>query len=504
MFEEVIGNMPRVKRIIFVASYPPRKCGIATFTQDLLLSLKKLLPHIDFEVYAMLESVVSEYDFPPEVTLTIDQNDVRSYEYAAEMVQSQAKSTCIIVQHEYGIHGGEEGRNLLSFLQSVTCPVVTTLHTVIDDPSSELEKLTRSIIMLSRKVVALTEDSLLLCRKQYPEYSDKFVKILHGIHAQPFVLPEEAQKKLGLKDGTTLLTFGLLSRNKGIEYVIKALPRIIEVIPDLRYIIAGSTHPNVIKKEGEQYREELKALVVKLGLRKHVTFVEGYLPLNDVITYIQACDIYVATPLDERQAVSGTLSYALGAGRAVVSSAFKQAKEIVTSEVGRLVTPKNSDDIAAAVIELCSDSQKLVDMYKSSYALTRTMLWSNVADEYIYVLWHAALQHEMLFESLPSMSWSYLEKLTYKRGLLQFAKGSKPLPESGYTLDDNSRALQLVLKAYEQGNMGRDQAFKLAEKYMYIPPLPRGLPRGPGKEGSLRGTLVPLRYNKWHDASHKI
>lgn len=416
-----------------MGTYPPRECGIATFNQDLLRSSQLFLGEsISCKVAAMNLSSLDTYTYPPEVEWKIDQNNKREYVDLAKKFNQSPLVTGIIIQHEYGIYGGLDGDNLLTFIETCRKPIVVTLHTVLPEPSQNMKRVTERIIKRANIVVVLTQSSKEILEKLYFGAAEKVYVIPHGIHGTKFTTTTWAKKKLKLEVATVLSTFGLLSRGKGIEYVIQALPAIVKKHPSIVYLILGETHPVVRRKEGESYRKELAKLVTKLHLKKHVKFYDQYLVLTDLIEFLKATDIYVSTSINPNQAVSGTLSYALGTGRAVVSTEFAQAKEIVTEEAGLLVPIRNSEAYSEALIKLLSNKTKLKKMHRHAYETTRSMLWNNVAEKYSKLLKQ---------NILPPVNLTHLMVMTDEVGLFQFAKLDRPNKEFGYTLDDNARAL---------------------------------------------------------------
>jgi glycosyltransferase involved in cell wall biosynthesis len=455
----------RIKNIIFIASFPPRRCGIATFTQDLFNSMQTLMPDVKFSVIAMQES--KRYRrYPKEVIQTIDQKNVKSYDAAARYVNKDARSTIVVIQHEYGIHGGEWGENVLSLYGALRCPVVTTFHTVLADPPERMREVTETIMKLSDAVVVLTDTSAKILKQVYPDDAHKVSTIQHGIHPVVYSHPSESKSQFRISNRKVLLTFGLLGRAKGIENVIKALPALSKNIPDVMYLVVGATHPGVLKLEGESYRRELKRLAKELGVEKFIRFVPRYMPLKKILEYIKACDVYIATPLNPQQSVSGTLSYALGTGRPVISTNFSQAREIVTPDVGRLVEIGDVSAIADATVELFGDLQTLDNMGENAYKKTRSMLWSNVAYEYVKLLGSVSRSSEITLA--PDLKWRHLEKMTDKFGLFQFSTGTKPSRRSGYTLDDNARALQVIHKALGMDLISPESYKNLSEKYLGV------------------------------------
>lgn len=419
--------------IVFLSTYPPRECGIATFTQDLLQASTTFLgPLVDCKVAALNLSPLDTYTYPPEVEWQIDQNNKKEYRALAKIINSDSNISGAIVQHEYGIFGGVDGEKILSFMETCTKPMLVTLHTVLPKPTRHMRNLTGKIIRLASTIVVLTQNSKEIVEKLYPQSQSKVFVIPHGIHTSTFSDPKKYKEKLELKNHTIISTFGLLSRGKGIEYAISALPPVIKKYPSLLYLILGQTHPVVRRNEGEQYRLTLEKLVTKLGLEKHVKFYDQYLSLSDLLEFLKATDIYIATSINPNQAVSGTLSYALGAGRAAISTEFAQAKEIITKKTGRLVPIKNSQALTNALLDLLSDQKKLRKMHKNAYAATRPMLWSNVAEKYTSLLTRTVI---------PFLKLDHLHAMTDDFGLFQFAKLSAPNKAFGYTLDDNARAL---------------------------------------------------------------
>lgn len=419
--------------IIFMGTYPPRECGIATFTQDLLNSSKKYLGSgILCKVAAFNVSPLDKHIYPAEVEWEIDQNNKKKHIDLAKIVDSNPLITGVILQHEYGIYGGDEGENILYFMERCKKPIIVTLHTVLPTPAAKMKEVTEKVIKRADAIVVLTHNSKKVLEEVYPIASGKVYVIPHGVHPTAFSTTNLARKKLKLEKYTVLSTFGLLSRGKGIEYVIKALPSVVKKNPSVIYLLLGKTHPVIYRNEGESYRLELMKLISKLGLKKHVKFYNQYLNLSDLIQFLKATDIYVSTSINPNQAVSGTLSYAMGTGRAVVSTEFAQALEIVTPETGRLVPIKDSKALSKALIELLENKKRLKQMHKRAYEITRPMLWSNVASLYTKLLAQ---------KIMPPLNLHHLVEMTDEYGLFQFANLKKPDKDFGYTIDDNARAL---------------------------------------------------------------
>ncbi|MFH0773367.1 MAG: glycosyltransferase [bacterium] len=373
--------------IVFLSTYPPRECGIATFTQDLLLYCAKFLgDRIQCKVAAFNLTPLDTYKYPKEVAWEIDQNSKKEYIKLAKTLNDDVNVVGIIIQHEYGIFGGLEGNKILYFMQQCTKPILVTLHTILPSPLPQMKEVTEDIVKRADTLVVLTERSKEMVEQMYPRSIGKTFVIPHGIHPTEFSLQKKYKAKLELQKRTILTTFGLLSRGKGIEYVINALPTVIKKHPSLLYLVLGETHPVIRRNEGEEYRIELIKLVKKLGLQKHVKFYDQYLSLPNLFAFLKATDLYISPSTNPNQAVSGTFSYALGTGRAVISTQFSQAKEVVTGDIGRLVPIKDSCAITNALLDLLNDKKRLEHMHLNAYNKTRYMLWSNVAEKYINLL----------------------------------------------------------------------------------------------------------------------
>lgn len=418
--------------IVFLSTYPPRECGIATFSQDLLQYCQQFLgTSVTCKVAAFNLTPLDTHNYPSEVEWQIDQNNKKTHANLAKSINHNTHISGVIIQHEYGIFGGKEGVNILTFMQICKKPMLVTLHTILPLPTDEMKEVTIKIIDLAATIVVLTAKSKELLEKIYPNSIGKVFIIPHGIHPVPFSLSRESKKILELKKFTVLSTFGLLSSGKGIEYVIRSLPKVIKKNPSILYLVLGQTHPVIVRNEGEKYRIKLLQLITKLGLEKHVKFYDQYLSLPELFEFLRATDIYISTSTNPNQAVSGTLSYALGAGRAVISTQFAQAKEIVSEEIGRLVPIKDSNAITNAILDLLSNPERLKRMHLKAYESTRYMLWSNVAEKYINLLSRTII---------PEINVKHLYAMTDKFGLFQFASLSAPNQAFGYTLDDNARA----------------------------------------------------------------
>lgn len=434
--------------VVYVTTYPPRECGLATFSADLINYQDELFfGKVETKVVAMNTAAGTQHKYPSKVILEISENKRDEYVKAALELNAKEEVKIVSIQHEFGIFGNNYGENLIVFLENLKKPVVVTFHTVLPEPPVEMKQVMEKIIHYANYLVVMTELSKKLLRDIYGAPDHKIKVIPHGIHPQLYSDTKLAKEKLNLEDKLVLTTFGFLSRGKGIEYAIQALPGIIEKYPSTVYLILGQTHPVVFQKEGEVYRDKLLEEAARLGVREHIVFHNKYLSNEDLFLFLQATDIYLALSQEPNQAVSGTLTYALGAGRPVISTAFMQAKELVTPEVGMLIGFNDYNAIASEVLKLFSDPGKLSTMGKTAYFHTRDMTWPNVALSYM----------SMFASLLPALSEKnkymlpikidHLVKLTDDFGVFQFASLNNPDPSWGYTLDDNARAL-VVLSWY--------------------------------------------------------
>jgi len=431
--------------VVYVTTYPPRECGIATFSADLISYSDELfLGEIETKVVAINTTSIPKRNYSSKVLFEIVDNDKTDYILAAEKLNAMDEVKIVSIQHEFGIFGDNYGENLILFLEKLKKPVAITFHTVLPYPVDEMKLIMEKIIDNADRFVVMTELSKRLLITIYGAPEEKIKIIPHGIHPQLYEDTTNAKKILQLENKLVLTTFGLLSRGKGIEYAIEALPRIIEKYPNTIYLILGATHPIVLKNEGEIYRNELIAQAVRLGVQEHVVFHNEYLSIKNLLTFLQATDIYLSLSQNPDQAVSGTLTYGLGAGRAVISTPFMQAKEIINKEVGVLIDFNDHKSISEEVLKLFDDKEQLLNMGRSAYFCTRNMTWPNVA-----------LSYMSMFSSLfPSISEKnkymlpikidHLKKLTDDFGVLQFASLHNPDPKWGYTLDDNARALVVL------------------------------------------------------------
>lgn len=458
--------MPNI--LAFLSTYPPRECGIASFTADLTKTLNRLQSQFTCRIIAINNNVFDEYFYPGQVIYQVRQNRQKDFENIALELNKNKNVKLICIQHEFGIFGGEYGSYLLTFLRNIQKPVVTTLHTVIASPCSKMREVIKGIANYSQALVVMTKQSKNILIRDYAIAPSKIHIIPHGIHHYPFVLPSAAKKQLGLTKHTVLSTFGLLNPNKGIEYVLDALPQLIKVFPQILYLIIGKTHPGVIKREGERYRKMLAQKVRDLKISNHVRFYNEYVKLERLLLYLRASDLYVAPSLNPNQSVSGTLSYALGAGRPVISTPFIQAKETIRKSIGTLIDFKSAKSLQRALLKLLKNPSHLEQMAYNAYFFTRNMTWENVAITYqnLFTKLLPAGSLKNLLLRPPPIKLTHLQKLTDNFGIIQFAKLNTPDINSGYTLDDNARALIVVAWYYEKFQKNQNRILRMIKIYL--------------------------------------
>jgi len=451
--------------IVCLATFPPRQCGIATFTADLTNAIDQMFgPSVKSKIVAMNLTEVSHFPYPDKVILQINQPRREDYVNAANKLNQLKEVKLVNIQHEFGIFGGEYGSHLLCFLEKLQKPIVTTLHTVLPAPDERMRNLVQAIMKYSKGIIVMTHSSREILKKDYGLDPDRIQVIPHGIHHVTYRTSEYVKSALGISGKLILSTFGFLSPSKGVEYVIEALPKVVEKFPNVRFLIAGVTHPVVLGQEGETYRNFLTKKVHQLGLSNYVSFYNTYFDVNKLLQFLEATDVYLSTSLNPNQAVSGTLSYALGSGRPVISTAFAQAKQDITSEVGILIDFKNPPAFTDAIIKLLGNDRLRLQMGKNAYFRTRYMAWENVALSYLKYFSQFVPELTQGQRKLPPIKLAHLAKLTDNFGIIQFAKLTEPDLSSGYTLDDNARALIVATLHYKKFRI--HSSLKLASIYL--------------------------------------
>ena len=462
-------------KIAFVSDYLPRQCGIATFTHDLRKAVAAQDPGAECGVLAVNDQPEG-YEYAPEVRFEIGEQRLRDYQEAVNFLRFNGFDV-ICLQHEFGIFGGRAGSHVLAILREVDLPVVTTLHTILEEPTPDQRRVMDEIVRQSERLVVMTERGRRILQETYGAPAARIDLIAHGIPDTPFVEPSALKDQFGLEDRQVLLTFGLLSPGKGIEYVIRSLPEITRQHPDLIYVVLGATHPHLVRAEGESYRLSLERLAERLGMTQHVAFYNRFVELEELEQFIGAADIYITPYLTRAQATSGTLCYAFGCGKPVISTPYWHAEELLAEDRGVLVPFHDSASIAAAVCGLLADEARLDAMRARAYRAGRGMIWSEAARHYLASFRRARRDHrhlhgprlavrtlaEQLFE-LPELTLDHIERLTNSIGIFQHAAYAMPSYADGYCTDDNARALLLMilLEGSDHDTLARRQ---LATRY---------------------------------------
>ena len=452
----------KVRKIAFVGNHLPRKCGIATFTSDLLAAVAAAHPQSQcFSV--SVNDIQGGYEYPEVVRFEIEEQDLSSYLRAADFLNiSNVDIVCL--QHEFGIFGGPAGGHILALLRELRMPVVTTLHTLLREPKAEQRRVMQELVALSTRLVVMAERGRQMLQEIYQAPPAKIDLIPHGIPDVGFVDPTDFKDQFGVEGRVVLLTFGLLSPNKGIEYVLNALPHILAEFSNVVYIVLGATHPNELREHGEAYRLSLEILAKKNKLEKNVIFYNRFVELEHLKEFIGAADFYITPYLNEAQITSGPLAYTFGAGKVVISTPYWHAAELLTEDCGVLVPFGDAPAIAREVIDLLRDDTRRHAIRKNAYKLGREMVWSNVARLYMRSFELSQIEGtarsrkslatktlDQKPRELPELKLSHLSRMTDSTGIFQHAILSIPNFSEGYCTDDNARAFILAVLLSELG-----------------------------------------------------
>jgi glycosyltransferase involved in cell wall biosynthesis len=454
-------NRSEIRKIAFVGDYVPRRCGIATFTHDIRHSVADAFPETACVVIPINDREES-YDYADEVRFEIPERQLDGYRRAADFLNFNDYDV-VSLQHEFGIFGGPAGSHILALLRGLRVPVVTTLHTVLKAPDAAQRGVMQQLAQFSARLVVMSQKGRTLLREIYDVPDGKIDVIPHGIPDMPFTDPHFYKDKFGVEGKQVLLTFGLLSPNKGIDVALRAMPRVVSEFPDVVYIVLGATHPHLVREQGESYRLNLQRLARDLGVAEHVAFYDRFVELDELMEFIGAADIYLTPYLNPAQITSGTLAYSFGCGKAVVSTPYWHAEELLADGRGVLVPFGDSAAIAREIVGLLRDEMRRHAMRKQAYILGREMIWSNVAQSYMHSFRASRHQREASqttarrFRSLtdwlelPSVRVEHLLSLTDRTGLLQHATYAIPNFHEGYCTDDNARALLATIYLEELG-----------------------------------------------------
>jgi glycosyltransferase involved in cell wall biosynthesis len=476
-------NLPE---ILFVTSYPPRECGIATYSQDLLKALHNKFSNSFALKVCALEAGKGTHSYQDEVKYVLDTTNVPGYAEMALTINADKRIQLVMVQHEFGFFGDAGEDAFLQFLYRLTKPIILVFHTVLPQPDEALQLKVRHIAAVCDSIVVMTHNAAKVLRYDYGVPQQKIVVIPHGTHLVPHLNKDSLKEKYGLSGRKVLSTFGLLSSGKSIETTLNALPSIIEKNPDVSFLVIGKTHPGVVKSQGEQYRTMLEEKVKALHLEDHVKFINHYLPLKDLLEYLQLTDIYLFTSKDPNQAVSGTFSYAMSCACPIISTPIPHAMEVLRDDTGIIIDFQNSKQLADAVNRLMGVEELRMAFSSSTLQRIVPTAWENSAISHALLLQQIAgaangttapgsnLKIDLKYRR-PEINLDHLKKMTTDFGILQFSKINQPDPDSGYTLDDNARALVAMCMHFElSGNEDDLKAIRIYLEFIKFCQQPEG------------------------------
>ncbi|KIA86376.1 glycosyltransferase [Flavobacterium sp. AED] len=432
----------KVIKMLIVSSYSPRECGIATFSNDIVNAVEIVFGEtLPVEVCA-LQNSDQNFSYNAEVTYILPVDSLEHYRLVAEKINERNDIGLVCIQHEFGLFRGDYGDYILSFILALNKPIVTVFHTVLPNPDEKRKKIVHAIADLSDRIIVLTKNSEAILTRDYELPKMKTIVIPHGNHTVLWEQKEELKNKYDFSDKIVMSTFGLINKNKGIETVLRALPEIVKKNPEVIYLVIGKTHPEIICCEGEKYRDSLIDIVHELHLGNNVIFINEYLQLWQLLEYLTISDIYLFSSKDPNQAVSGTFAYAMSCGCAVISTPIPHAVETLVNGNGILLNGFDKpEEFEKAILHLIENKEERIAMGRNAFSLAHATTWENIAIQYRLLFDQLTNREEDLKFNFPPIKLDHIKKLTTDFGILQFSKFSQPDPESGYTLDDNARAL---------------------------------------------------------------
>ena len=441
-------NSKSTSEIVCLTSYPPRECGIATFSYDLVHSLKeKYKGPLKFTTYPLVTNT-EKIGYDVEMPFTLNTDSEMDFWKILDEINTNPKIVLVLIQHEFGLYKNNEDI-FLEFLSLLKKPVVMTFHTVLPNPDSALKQKVQQIVKYSESVIVMTQTSAQILEKDYGINNDKVEVIPHGTHLVSYEDKSLLKEKYGLKGKKVLTTFGLLGPGKNIETTLKALPSIVKDLPNVVFLIIGKTHPTIIRELGEDYRLFLENLIVELGLQNHVEFVNRFLPTSELLEYLQLTDIYLFTSKDPNQAVSGTFAYALSCGCPVISTPIPHALEVLQNNAGRVFDFSDHRQLQKIVLELLANPKELNEMRLNGLHTSANSAWQNVAIAHANLFERIGEEKIDIEHKLPPVSLKHLHRMTTDKGVVQFCKINQPDLDWGYTLDDNARALIAMCRHYK-------------------------------------------------------
>ena len=430
-------------RIALIGGFTPRRCGIATFTADIYASITAAFPGASVDVYAMAPEA-NDIGFAAPVRSVIIENDADSFKDAAAAIEASCADV-VWLQHEFGLFGGPAGDKILELTDRIAAPLIITLHTVMPDPDFDQLRVMRRLVAQASKLIVMSDRAAVLLRNVFGADADQIVLVPHGVPDRPFGRSAQFKSKFGFEGRQVMMTFGLLSPGKGIEAVIEALPEIVAQHPDVLYCIVGATHPNLLAREGETYRERLQSLAIQLGVQHHIHWIDAFLETDALLDLIEAADIYVTPYQGVNQATSGTLSYALALGKAVVSTPYAHAIELLANDHGVLVPFKDSAALAREIGALLDAPDRLIAIQERAYARGRSMIWPKFAAQCMDVVIATQVDHaKWLATSSQRIGIEGLLRICDGTGIIQHSTFCVPDRAHGYCVDDNARALMLM------------------------------------------------------------
>ncbi len=434
--------------VLLISSYPPRECGIATYSQDLVKALQEGF-HQSFHIkVCALESNSEQHEYGRDVDFLLNTDHREDFESLIVKINESEKIQLVLIQHEFGFFSGKDA-SFLNFLQRIDKPVLLVFHTVLPCPDALRKDALLKMTDAVQGILVMTNNSAQLLIQDYGIQQHKINVIKHGTHLVPHVSKITLKFKYGYLGKTILSTFGLLGSGKSIETTLDALPQIIAINPETMFLVIGKTHPSVIKTEGEQYRQMLEQKVIDLSLQHHVVFINRFMPLDELLEYLQFTDIYLFTSKDPNQAVSGTFSYAISCGCPIVSTNIPHAKEVLQQDAGIIIDFGNSTQLAQAVSMLMMDERKRTNISNNAIHLMASSAWQNSAIAHAQLFRTYFTNQRPLFYNLPPVNLDHIWRMTTDFGMLQFSNINQPDFESGYTLDDNARALVAICQLFE-------------------------------------------------------
>ncbi len=426
--------------ILFITSYPPRECGIATYSQDLIKAINnKFSNSLSIKVCA-LESGEVDFKYSDDVKYTLKTSLADSYGNVALKINNDNRIGIVLIQHEFGFFKKQE-EAFIRFLSILTKPVIVVFHTVLPHPDNLLKANISNIATRCESIIVMTHNSAEILMNDYGLPAEKISVIAHGTHLVPHISKEVLKKKYGVQDRKILTTFGLLSSGKNIETTLKALPAIVNKNPEVLFLIIGKTHPEVLKEEGEKYRNSLESLILSNNLTQHVKFINSYLPLHDLLEYLQLTDIYLFTTDDPNQAVSGTFAYAMSCGCPIISTPIPHAKEVLTEDTGIIFEFHNSKQLADDVLLLLNNPVRRKNMRINTLQKIVSSAWENSAVDHAKLFEKITVDKIKIQYNLPEINLNHIKQMTTNTGIIQFSKINQPDLCTGYTLDDNARAV---------------------------------------------------------------